>query len=154
MGRHCSFTERRAESAERELKTVKILRLLEARIGETISGIVTGTTNFGVFVQLDEFLIEGLIRFEDMGDDWWELNASGGYVVGERTGRRITIGDGATVRIARVDIATRQLDLQLAELQPLQARSKKRASKSPKTKAKTRSKTKPSSAKKPRRKRR
>lgn len=151
LGRHCSFTERRAESAERELKTVKLLRLLEARIGETVSGVVTGTTNFGVFVQLEEFLIEGLIRFEDMGDDWWELNA-GGYVVGERTGRRITIGDGATVRIARVDIATRQLDLQLAELQPLQARSKKPASKSPKTKAKA--KTKPSGTQKPRRKRR
>src|SRR5690606_13856234 len=89
----------------------KILELLEGRIGDEFQGVVTGITKFGIFVQLEEYLIDGLIRFEDLEDDWWEADDRMGVVRGRSTGRRITIGDLATVRIVKVDVPRRQLDI-------------------------------------------
>jgi len=111
IGRRCSYTERLAEAAERELKQIKILRLLETRLGDIEDGIVTGVTNVGVFVQLRRYLIDGLIRFRDLPDDWWDINPQGGFIVGQQSGRRIAIGDSLQVQIAGVDLAARELDL-------------------------------------------
>ena len=113
IGRQCSIRERRAEAAEREYKLVKILQLLETRLGDEFDGVVTGVTNFGVFVQLREFLIDGLLRFDDLPHDWWDVDAQRGRVVGQSTGRRIAIGQVLKVVIARVNGAARQLDLAL-----------------------------------------
>jgi len=110
-GAHCSLTERRAEDAEREIKKVLVLQLLARRLGEECDGIVTGVANVGVFVQLTEFLIDGLIRMADLPDDWWEVNRDRGMLVGQRSGRKIRIGDRMRVRIAGVNIAARELDL-------------------------------------------
>ena len=118
VGAHCSFTERRAEDAERELRKVLILLLLEKRAGESFAGVVTGVANVGVFVQLDEFLIDGLIRFADLPDDWWHLDEHLGALIGSRTGRRIRLGDRVRVAIKRVNIAARELDLTLLDLEP------------------------------------
>lgn len=116
IGQHCTYTENRAEDAERELTQVLILRLLDKRIGDQFRGIVTGVANFGLFVQLDEFLIDGLIRFDDLPDDWYDVNSKAGSVVGERTGLRIGIGDIVEVQIIAVDIPARRLDLQLMRI--------------------------------------
>jgi ribonuclease R len=115
LGAHCSNRERRAETAERELKLVHILRLLERELGAEYEGVVTGVANFGVFVQLDNYLIDGLLRFEDLPNDWWEVDAAAGCVVGQRTGRRIKIGDRMRVVSARINLPARQLDLTLAD---------------------------------------
>ena len=77
---------------------------------------MTGITNFGIFVQLTTWLIEGLIRYEDLMDDWWDVDERAGFIHGQRTGRRIGIGDTATVRIVRVDPPRRQLDLAIMQL--------------------------------------
>ena len=116
LGRHISFTERRAEDAERELRQVKLLTLMEQHVGEEFQGVVTGMTNFGIFVQLETYLIDGLIRYENLLDDWWEVDAKGGVIRGERTGQRIQIGDVVKTRIARVDLARRELDLTVLEV--------------------------------------
>ena len=113
IGRRCSYSERRAEAAERELRQIKILRLLEARLGDIEEGVVTGVTNVGVFVQVRRYLIDGLIRFRDLPDDWWDINPEGGFIVGQQSGRRIAIGDSLRIQIAGVDIAVRELDLAL-----------------------------------------
>ena len=113
VGRRCSYTERHAESAERELKLVKILRLLENRVGDIEAGVVTGVSNVGVFVQLKRYLIDGLIRFRDLPDDWWDIDVEGGCVVGRQRGVRIAIGDRLDVQIAAVDVTIRELDLAL-----------------------------------------
>ncbi|NLX12216.1 MAG: RNB domain-containing ribonuclease, partial [Phycisphaerales bacterium] len=115
LGRACTFAEQRAEHAERELKMVKILRLLEKDIGAVEDGIVTGVTNVGLFVQLRTYQIEGLVRFADLPDDWWDIDARGGCVVGQMSGRRIAVGDRLKAQIARVNIASRELDLVLGE---------------------------------------
>ncbi len=111
LGEHCSMTERRAEAAEAELVTVLMLQLLAGKVGERFDGVVTGVTNFGVFVQLLRFGVDGLIRMADLGDDWWELSARTGELRGERSGRRFRIGDALTVRIASVNVPGRQLNL-------------------------------------------
>jgi ribonuclease R len=130
VGAHCSRNERRAEAAERELKLVYVLRLLEQHVGDEFEGIVTGVTNFGVFVQLPRYLVEGLLRFSDLPDDWWEVDSAAGCVFGQRTRRRLKIGDRLRVTIAAIDLADRELDLALAD-EP--AGSKPRAAQPPKT---------------------
>ncbi len=115
LGRHLSFTERRAADAERELKTVKILELLGQHVGEKFRGVITGVTNFGMFVQHPRFGIDGLVRHDQMPDDYWITDAASGSMVGQRTRQRFTIGDVVTVEIADVDIGARELNLRMAE---------------------------------------
>ena len=116
IGKHISFTERRADDAERELRQVKILELLKDRVGEQFVGVVTGITNFGIFVQISEYLIDGLIRYEDLMDDWWDVDERSGLVRGQRTGTKIGIGDVVRVTVVNVDVARRELNLAVAEL--------------------------------------
>jgi ribonuclease R len=125
LGRHCSFTERRAEDAERELRAVYVLRMLSSKIGDEFEGVITGVANFGVFVQLQRYLIDGLIRMEDLGDDWWEVNNRDGYLIGQRTGARIQIGDRVVARIVSVDVPARQLNLVLVDRQESRPNRKK-----------------------------
>ncbi len=116
LGRHISFTERRSEDAERELRQVKVLTLLQDHIGDVFTGVVTGITNFGIFIQIQTYLIEGLIRYEDLMDDWWDVDDRRGQIRGQRTGTRIGIGDVAEVYVVKVDLARRELDLAIKEL--------------------------------------
>lgn len=115
IGRRCSYTEREAEAAERELKKLKILRLLERRLGDFEDGVVTGVSNLGLYVQLKRYLVDGLIRFRDLPSDWWDIDVSGGCAMGRQRGVRIAIGDALRVQIAGVNIAARELDLALPE---------------------------------------
>ena len=116
LGKHLSFTERRGDDAERDLRQVKILELHQHRIGEEFSGVATGITNFGVFVQIQTFLIDGLIRYEDLMDDWWDVDEKSGQIRGQRTGQIIRIGDLVKVIIVRVDIARRELSLSITQV--------------------------------------
>ncbi|RKY11660.1 MAG: ribonuclease R, partial [Planctomycetota bacterium] len=74
IGSHITFTEQRAEDAEKELKTVLILQMLSERIGEQLNCVVSGLTNFGIFVQCTKFGIEGLVEFGDLGLDEWKYD--------------------------------------------------------------------------------
>jgi ribonuclease R len=107
----CTSASERAEAAENELKQLLILQLLAKQVGDIHDGVVDGVTNFGIFVELPKYGIEGLIRLEDLGDDWWEVSARTGKVFGERSGRVFRIGDTMRVRIVAVDVAARQLNL-------------------------------------------
>ena len=115
VGKHISFTEQRAEDAERELETVLILQMLSSRIGEKLDCVVTGLTGFGVFVQSRKFGIEGLIRMSDLGPDEWKYNAKAQCLVGQRTGRSIRLGQALRVRIVSVNVGARQLNVLPAE---------------------------------------
>lgn len=115
LGKHLSFTERRSADAERELRAVKVLQLLAEHVGDVIDGVVTGVTGFGVFVQSTRFLIDGMIRVADLPDDFWQFDERAGMLRGQRTGRRISLGDRARVQIVNVNIPGRQLDLRLLE---------------------------------------
>jgi ribonuclease R len=115
LGKHIGFTERRSADAEREIRAVKVLQLLAEHVGDVIDGVVTGITNFGVFVQSTRFLVEGLIRTADLPDDFWQLDERTGVLRGQRTGRRIALGDRARVQIVTANIPGRQLEFRLLE---------------------------------------
>jgi ribonuclease R len=110
-GRQLTFTEQRAEDAERELTTVLILQMLSKRIGEELDCVVTGLTGFGVFVQSQKFGIEGLIRLEDLGPDHWLHNQKAQCVMGRTSGQTIRLGQAIRVHIAAVNVPGRQLNL-------------------------------------------
>ncbi|MGC9454928.1 MAG: ribonuclease R [Phycisphaerae bacterium] len=142
LGEQCSAAERRSQAAEDELREVLVLQFLEDKVGEHFPGVVTGVTNFGVFVQLERFLIDGLIRLPDLGDDWWEVQPQYGQVRGEMSGKRYRIGDEIEVRIANVDVPSRQLSLVPAkEIEP-QGRRGGKGGKKGKSKRPSKSKSK------------
>ncbi len=84
---YASLKERAAQAAETELRLVLVLQFLEGKRGETFPGVITGVTDFGIFVQHPVFLIEGLIRLQELGDDWWEVSSDEGKVRGDYSGR-------------------------------------------------------------------
>jgi len=111
IGSRCNFTERQAESAERQLTETLVLQLLAQQIGRHYQGVVSGVSALGAFVQLSKFLADGLLKVEELGSDWWELNVEGGYIQGRRSKRRIAIGDPIEVKIVAADPLRRRLDL-------------------------------------------
>jgi ribonuclease R len=117
VGKHITFTEERADNAERELTSVLILQMLSKRIGDEMDCVVTGLTGFGVFVQCRKFGIEGLIKLEDLGPDQWRFNKVTQCVMGERSGQMIQLGQPIRVHIVAVNVPARQLNV--APVEPL-----------------------------------
>ncbi len=111
IGKHITFTEQRAEGAEKELTTVLILQMLSKKIGEELDCVVTGLTSFGVFVQSRKFGIEGLIRMVDLGQDYWKYNTKAQCITGEHSGYCIRLGQAIKVRIVSVNVPARQLNV-------------------------------------------
>lgn len=112
-GVHCSDRERRAESAERELTKVKLLNFLATRIGEQLSGVITGVEEFGFFVQGVELPAEGLVHVSSLQDDFYHFERRSHSLTGRRAGNAFRLGDMVDVVIARVDVDRRELDFRL-----------------------------------------
>jgi ribonuclease R len=111
IGKHISFTEQRADDAEKELTSVLILQMLSGHVGDELDCVVTGLANFGVFVQSRRYGIEGLIRMEDLGPDRWKLNQKSQNIVGLNSGRSVRLGQAMKVRIVSVNVPARQLNV-------------------------------------------
>jgi ribonuclease R len=119
LGRHTSSTERRAEQAERDAKKLLLLELMKSKLGETLTGIITGVTSFGVFVQVRPYLAEGLVRVGDFGPDVWRFDKTNGLFVG-RGGRRVVrLGQQLEVVVAAVDEFREELVLGPADGGPI-----------------------------------
>jgi len=108
---HCSRTERRAEAAERELTKIKLLEYLQAHIGQTFTGIITGVREFGAFVENPALLIDGLVPIASLTDDHYTFDRKRWALVGRRSKKVLRVGTTLDVRIAAVNIPKRQLDL-------------------------------------------
>ena len=124
LAERCSATEQAATDAEREATRVKGLRVLEGRLGDRASGIVTGLVPQGLFVELDDVPAEGFVRVSLDLDDQFTLDRTGVRMVGRRTRRRFALGDAVQVTIARVDVPARECDLALE--QPRRSGARKR----------------------------
>jgi len=111
IGEHITFTEERADDAENELKTVLILQMLADKVGEELDCVVTGLTNFGVFVKSRKLGIEGLVQLVDLGPDQWQYNPKAGCIIGRHTGMLISLGQPMKVRIVSVNVSARQLNV-------------------------------------------
>ena len=137
-GKHITFTEQRAEDAERELTTVLTLQLLEKKIGEELDGVVTGLTGFGLFVQSKKYGVEGLIRMDDLESDRWSYDTKTQSIIGERSGYSIRLGQAIKVRIVSVNVPARQLNVTPAEPLVSMKRIKKKRNKTKKSKRRKR----------------
>jgi len=129
VGKHITFTEQRADDAEKELTTVLILQMLSKKIGQELDCVVTGLTSFGIFVQSKELGIEGLIRMADLGQDYWKYNDKSKSIVGENSGCNIRLGQAMKVKIVSVNVPARQLNVTPAELLTDPAKKTKKTSK-------------------------
>jgi ribonuclease R len=112
---HCSKTERRAESAEREAVKLRLLSYLSTRLGLTLDAVITGVAEYGFFAQGKEFPAEGLVHVSSLGDDYYHYDADGHLLEGRRHGQRYRLGDEVRVEVVRVDLNRRQLDLRVAD---------------------------------------
>ena len=111
VGRHTSERERRASEAERELVQWKKVRFMADKVGEVFDGYITGVTNFGLFVELVEHYVEGLVHISTLGDDYFRFTESSHVLVGERTRKAYRLGDHVRVHMVRVDLERRMIDL-------------------------------------------
>ncbi len=125
LGEHCTRTERRADAAERELIKIKLLTHLETRIGEVFHAVIIGVEDFGFFCQLTELPVEGLVHVTSLADDYYYLEAETHTLIGRRAGRRYRLGDKLEVRVVHVDVDRRELDLNLASVEPTSAAKSK-----------------------------
>ncbi|MCL6098362.1 MAG: ribonuclease R [Bacteroidetes bacterium] len=107
---HASAQERNAVNAERLSVKMKQIEFLKGKVGEEFHGVVSGITHFGIFIELNQTLAEGLIRLRDMEDDYYIFDEKNYAINGRRTGRRIRLGDKVNVKLIRVDEEKRELD--------------------------------------------
>ena len=112
---HCSANERRADEASRDVEAWLKCYFMQDKLGEEFSGIITGVTNFGIFVQLDQLFVEGLVHITDLGADFFEYDDARHELRGERTGKRYQLTGRVNVQVVRVDLESRKIDLRLAD---------------------------------------
>ncbi|PIZ63062.1 MAG: ribonuclease R, partial [Candidatus Marinimicrobia bacterium CG_4_10_14_0_2_um_filter_48_9] len=115
VAKHCSARERVAVEAEREHIKVKQLQYLSQRVGETHKGIISGVMHFGLFIELADTFVEGLIHIRSIDDDYYEYLENQFALVGSRTRKRFQLGDPVTIRVASVSVEERMADFELLE---------------------------------------
>ena len=113
---HASERERAAEKAERDLTKYFQVKWAEGQVGKSFEGVVSGVTNFGLFVAIENG-VEGLLPLSALEDDYYEFVAEGLELVGRSTGKRWRLGDAIKVRIERATPALRQIDLAIEEVE-------------------------------------
>ena len=111
LGRHCSETERRADDASRDVESWLKCYYMRDHVGETFSGTITGVVPFGLFVTLDEYFVDGLVHISELGRDYFQFDPARHMLLGDRTKKRFRLADRMTVKLVRVDVDSRKIDL-------------------------------------------
>jgi ribonuclease R len=114
--RHTSDMERRAAEAERELLQWKKVRFMADKVGDVFDGYITGVAAFGMFVELTEHYVEGLVHVSTMADDYYRFREQQHALFGESTRKLYRLGDPARVQLIKVDMERRQIDLGLEDV--------------------------------------
>ncbi len=113
VGVHCSANERRADEASRDVESWLKCWYMRDKLGEEYAGTITAVTGFGLFVQLDELFVEGLVHVSEIGADYFRYDEARGELRGERTGIRYSLGGRLLVQVSRVDLDGRKIDFRL-----------------------------------------
>jgi len=116
MARHTSERERRANDAERELVQWKKVRFMADKVGDEFEGYITGVTAFGLYIELIQHFVEGMVHVSTMADDYYRFVERAHVLRGENTGRVYRLGDRVSVQVVKVDMERRQVDLGLTEI--------------------------------------
>jgi ribonuclease R len=115
LGTHCSMTERRADDATRDVTAWLKCEYMQEHVGESFSGIISGVTGFGLFVELSKIYVEGLIHVTALTGDYYHFDPMRHQLSGENSGRKYRLGDTINVTVARVDLDERKIDFVLAK---------------------------------------
>jgi ribonuclease R len=116
VARHTSEMERRADDAERELLQWKKVKFMADKVGDEFEGYVTGVAAFGLFIELIEHFVEGMVHVSTMADDYYRFIEGAHLLRGENTQKVYRLGDKVKVQVIRVNMETRQVDLGLVEI--------------------------------------
>ncbi len=111
---HSTKMEIRAADAERTSIKYKQVEFLKDRVGDVFEGVISGVTEWGVYVELDENKCEGMIPIRDLDDDFYQFDEENYCLVGRRRNRKYQLGDAVKIQIARANLEKRQLDFTLA----------------------------------------
>lgn len=128
LGEHCSMAERRADDATRDVSDWLKCEFMQAHVGETFDGVIAAVTNFGFFVRLSEFHIDGLVHITTLTNDYYQFDETKQYLIGESCGTIFRLGDAVQVKVMAVNLDERKIDFTLD--MPLPTRKSRRASKS------------------------
>jgi len=116
VARHTSEMERRADDAERELLQWKKVKFMADKVGDEFEGYITGVAAFGLFVELVEHFVEGMVHVSTMADDYYRFVENAHLLRGEHTEKVYRLGDKVNVQVVRVNMELRQVDLGLVEI--------------------------------------
>jgi ribonuclease R len=116
MARHTSEMERRADDAERELVQWKKVRFMADKVGDEFEGYITGVSAYGLYIELIEHFVEGMVHVSTMADDYYRYVEKAHILHGENRGKVYRLGDRVSVQVIRVDMERRQVDLGLTEI--------------------------------------
>lgn len=115
--KHASDMEKRAADAERGSIKYKQVEFMMAWEQENLAGVITGMTEWGMYVEISETKCEGMVRLADLKDDYYELDQKKFKIIGKESKRSFSLGDPITVTIKKADLAKRQIDLVLCDIQ-------------------------------------
>ena len=125
VGQHLSVTERRADEATRDVVNWLKCEFLLDHVSEQYTGVVNAVTGFGLFVMLDDLMVEGLIHVTGLPKDYYHYEASQHRMVGERTGRTFRLGQKVKVKVVRVNLEERKIDFELIDKESKQSQTAK-----------------------------
>ncbi len=114
LGEHCSMAERRAEDASRDVTSWLKCEYMMDKVGESFYGIISSVTSFGLFVELEDIFVEGLIHVTALDNDYYQFDPIHHKMRGERTGKVFQLGNRIEIQVARVDLDERKIDFMLA----------------------------------------
>ncbi len=112
-GEHCSMTERRADEATRDVMAWLKCEYMQDRVGEEFDGVIAGVTSFGIFVELTDIYVEGLVHISNLKSDYYEFDATMQKLVGSRSGTQFALGDQVRIKVAAVNMDQRKMDFDL-----------------------------------------
>lgn len=124
--RHCSDREKVAAEAERESVKVMQVEYMKQHVGDEFEGIISGVMQFGIFIEINDLLVEGLLHVRDLDDDYYSYDERQYSLIGERSGKSYRLGDSIIVKVAKVNPEQRKIDFVLSE-NDISVRSAKRS---------------------------
>ena len=113
--KHSSEMEQLAANAERSSIKYKQVEYMQEHLGETYSGIISGVTEWGLYVELNDNLCEGLVPMRDLADDYYDFDEKNHCLIGRRNNHRYRLGDNVDIKVARADLEKKQLDFILLD---------------------------------------
>ena len=115
LGEHCSYTERRSDEASRDAMMSLKCHYMQDKVGEVFEGVIASVVHFGLFIELKDIFVEGMVHVSGLGREYFHFDAIAHQMVGEASGATYRIGDLVSVRVEKVDLDARRIDLSLMQ---------------------------------------